>query len=72
VKVVQQPAISSETLVSLGKSRVLLNWPITAAIRLQRELGAWRKPCDSPSNRLSKKARNNAFETPLEGPLLTR
>jgi hypothetical protein len=72
VKVVQRPAISSESFVFLGKSRLLLNWPITAAIRLQFELGAWRKPCDSTSNRLSKKARNNAFEMLLEGSLLTR
>ena len=43
----------------------------TASIRLQCELGAWRKPCDSTSNRLSKKARNNAFDMLLEGRLLT-
>ena len=56
-----------ESFVFLGRMRLLLNWPITASIRLQCELGAWRKPCDSTSNRLSKKARNNAFDMLLEG-----
>ena len=55
-----------------GQNAPLTQMAITASIRLQCELGAWRKPCDRTSNRLSKKARNNAFEMLLEGPLLTR
>lgn len=55
-----------------GQESLVTQLGITAAIRAQFELGAWRKPCDSTSNRLSKRRGTMHLKMLLEGPLLTR